>query len=158
MQPVRDVKGSRPVRFWVKADLKRSADLSRRKLSLSVGGGSSCVRASEIGRHAVHFVEAPIVSDVVVVGMRIHDTDGKLRQTLNHDFDIAYPHSSVEQDGSVGSDDEIRDHFFKLMGLINGKHSRTNFEYLEPWIWSLHPLKLFVLRTGQPRAPVRRLR
>src|SRR6267154_6321183 len=158
MQPVRDVKCSRPVRFWVEADWKGSADLSRRKLSLGVGCRSSCIRASEIGRHAIHIVEAPIVSDVVVVGMRIHNADGELRQSLNHGFNIAYPHSGVEQNRLLGADDEIRDHFFKLMRLINGVHSRTNLENLEPWIWNLHPLKFVVLRTREALAPVRRLR
>ena len=103
-------------------------------------------------------MEAPIISDMVVVGMRIKHTDRQFGQPFNYGFYISYSHSRVEQDCFLSTDDEIRDHFFKLMRLINGENPRTNFVHLEPLVWNLHPFKIVVSRSRLALAAVRCLR
>src|ERR1700687_1234774 len=90
--------------------------------------------------------------------MRINNADRKFGQPLHHGFDVAYPHSGVEQDRSLTSHDKIRDHFFELVRLINREYALTNPVHLEPRVRTFHPLKLVVSRSRLALAPVRHLR
>src|SRR5262249_59321898 len=71
VQRVGDMKRLGRVGLGIKAGRQFAADFLRSKFGLRVGRGAVSVLTSEVCVHAVDVGEAPVVSNVVVVGVRI---------------------------------------------------------------------------------------
>ena len=54
---------------------------------------------------------------------------------MRDDFaDVGDAHASVEEESLFGADDEIRDDFFSLVRLVNGKNAGSDFVNFKPGI------------------------
>ena len=116
------------------------------------------VGPGEVGVHSIDITKTPVVSDVIVVRVRIHHAHWQPRQFLDHLADIADAHAGVEEDRLPVSQDQIRNHLFRLMWLINGEYARTNFVNLKPRVGNFDAVQFGILGTRQIPAPLRFLR
>jgi hypothetical protein len=131
-----------------------AADLARRDFGLGVFDGAFGILAGKVSVHGVDGVELPVAADVVVVGVRIQDDDGELRESGDEFVDITNAHAGVEQDGFLGAEDQVADGFFGLMRLVDGQGAGGNLIHLEPRVGNLHPFQRFVLRARKRFAPL----
>lgn len=76
MQPLRHVPSPRRVRRTIKACRKRPAYFSRSNLRLRVRLRALRVLSGELGVHAVHRIELPVVPNVVVVRVAVEHGHG----------------------------------------------------------------------------------
>src|SRR5581483_2316432 len=155
VEPMRDLKWHGGIGFGIKTSRQFAANLARRELRLRIFLRASGIGARELGIHAVDIVESPVVADVIVVCMRIDHADRQFRQMLHKIFDIADAHAGVEQQALLRSEQQIRDDFFGLMRLIDGKHTWTNAIDFEPRVRLINFFQLAVLRARKFPAPLR---
>ena len=84
MQPFRRVPRPRRVRRTIKACRKRTAYLSRSNLRLRVCLRALRVLSGELGVHAVHRIELPVVANVVVVRVAVEHDHGQCGELRRH--------------------------------------------------------------------------
>src|SRR5689334_19321455 len=88
------------------------------------------------------------------MGMRIQNDDGQRCELRGDLLDVAHAHTSIEKQRALVADDEITDHFLKLVGLVDGKYRRRYFINFKPRIADVDTLEFLVLGARQRVAPI----
>ena len=109
------------------------------------------IRARVLRVFAVEFDELRVPSHVVEMGVRVDRDYRQLRQALDDLSDFAHAQPRIEQQRSLLTDDQVRDHFLKLMRLVNREHPRTNPVDLEPRIGRRDSFERLIFRARPSR-------
>jgi hypothetical protein len=95
---------------------------------------------------------------MVVVGVGVHDNDGKRREFAGDFANVADAHAGVEKEAFVFAKDEVGDGLFGLVRFVDGDGVGRDSVDFKPGIGNGDALKRFVFGAGKRLAPVRDLR
>jgi hypothetical protein len=89
---------------------------------------------------------------MIKMTMGIQHPNGLIGQLIDDRFDIANPVSSIEKQGRIAADDQVRDNLLPLKWFVNGPDVGLHFVHFKPVITDVAFFKIAIGRSRKPFA------